>query len=567
MSKRQRFAISMLGCLLAASLFLPAVVQAAPGDVVTEYDTPGSCPTGLTYDGSHLWLADRKTDSLYQIDPDNGVIQTVIPAPGYQVEGLTWDGTHLWVLDVEESAILKLNPETGIAEHTIYAPCSNPQGLAWDGEYLWIADFRANMLYSISTEDGTTINEFASPAGEPRGLVFDGTYLWVSDRGADMIYMVTPDKGQVILAFPAPGEFARGMAFDGQRLWNADYQTDKLYCLVRKDDEKYVQTEGKKQRLEYTHQFRNYGPGEVTSVDVYLAVPGDLPNQTLLGMINYSPEPDGFLTDRWGQKVAHYHGENLTAGDMMTLTMTTEAELFKLRYFLYPEDVGTLREIPAEIRRLYLSNESKYHTDDPYIVKSTKEAVGDEENAYWVARRIFDYIIERMHYELVGGWNIAPTVLERGSGSCSEYSFVFISMSRAAGLPARYAGSVVIRGDDASTDDVFHRWVEVYLPNYGWVPVDPSGGDRDTPAGQAGAIGYLNSRFLITTHGGGASEFMDWTYNSNEKWESRGKCKVYTEHIGEWSPLEVSESASAPPEEFPSSATTASTKSTVCEER
>ncbi len=567
MSRKQLTVGCLLCCLCAVLLSVPVASQAAPGEVVKEYTAPGSCPTGLAFDGTHLWLADRKTDSLYQINPETGIVEAVLPAPGYQVEGLTWDGTHLWVLDVEESVILKFNPQTGIAEHTIYAPCSNPQGLAWDGEYLWLADFRADMLYSISTEDGTTINEFASPAGEPRGLVFDGTYLWVADRRDDMIYMVTPDKGQVILSFPAPGEFARGMAFDGQRLWNADYQTDKLYCLVRKDDEQYVQTEGKKQRLEYTHQFRNYGPGEVTSVDVYLAVPGDLPNQTLLGMINYSPEPDGFLTDRWGQKVAHYRGENLTAGEMMTITMTTEAELFKLRYFIFPEDVGTLREIPADIRRLYLSNESKYHTDDPFIAKSAKEAMGDEENAYWVARKIFDHIIERMHYELAGGWNIAPTVLERGSGSCSEYSFVFIAMSRAAGLPARYAGSVVIRGDDASTDDVFHRWVEVYLPNYGWIPVDPSRGDKDTPAGQGSAIGSLNSRFLITTQGGGASEYMDWTYNSNEKWQSQGKCKIYTEHIGEWSPLEVSTSAGAPPAEESQTTATAGADPKVCEEK
>ncbi|MFC1475673.1 transglutaminase family protein, partial [Candidatus Zixiibacteriota bacterium] len=268
----------------------------------------------------------------------------------------------------------------------------------------------------------------------------------------------------------------------------------------------------------------------------------------------------------WGQKVAHYHTEHIVGGGMISVSMTVEAEIFKTRYFIFPEDVGTLREIPRDIRERFLSDESKYQTTDPFIAKSVKEAVGDEQNAYWVARKIFNYIIERMHYELVGGWNLAPTVLERGSGSCSEYSFVFIAMSRAAGLPARYAGSVAIRGDDASTDNVFHRWAEVYLPNIGWVPIDPSGGDRDTPAGQAGAIGFLNNRYLITTHGGGASEYMEWTYNSNEKWTSKGKCKVYTEHIGEWSPLEVGESDASASTNEPAKTVT-SGKPEVCEEK
>ena len=55
-----------------------------------------------------------------------------------------------------------------------------------------------------------------------------------------------------------------------------------------------------------------------------------------------------------------------------------------------------------------------------------------------------------MYYERSGGWNTAPIVLERGNGSCSEYTFVFISMCRAAGVPARYVGSVVERGESAS---------------------------------------------------------------------------------------------------------------------
>jgi transglutaminase-like putative cysteine protease len=110
-------------------------------------------------------------------------------------------------------------------------------------------------------------------------------------------------------------------------------------------------------------------------------------------------------------------------------------------------------------------------------------------------------------------------------------------MCRAAGLPTRFVGSVVIRGDDASTDDVFHRWCECYLPGYGWVPVDPSGGDRATPAEVAQCFGHVEPRFLITTEGGGASEYLGWGYNANEKWTSKGPVKVHVETVGEWSPL------------------------------
>jgi len=529
--------------VLIQLLFIASnLAVAATGDVEKQFATPGSCPTGLTYDGKYIWMADRKSDSLYQINPKNGEVIKVIEAPGYQIGGLAMQGKYLWVLDIEDQAILKLNPKTEVVEKTIYAPCNRPQGLTWDGEYLWIADYKQDKLFQISTEDGTTIDEHSSPSRSPYGLAFDSKYLWVSDRTDDKIYMVNPENGNVILTFDSPSKFPRGLTYDGKFLWNVDYQTDSLYQIVLYDEEPYTRTDGKKQRLEFTHQVRNYGPGELTSLDIYIALPVDLPFQQLLSAPVFDPRPTDFLTDRWGQEVAHFHYDNIPAGEFVTASMTAEAELFKTRFFIFPDKVGDIKDIPEKISKLYLSEGTKYWVEDSFIQETAKKIVGDETNCYKIARKLFNHVIENMEYELAGGWNVAPTVLKRGTGSCSEYSFVYIALCRAAGLPARYAGSVVIRGDDASTDDVFHRWVEVFLPNYGWIPIDPSGGDSKTPAGQASAIGYLNNRFLITTIGGGGSEYMEWTYNSNEKWTSKGPCKIHTEHIGEWSPLGESES-------------------------
>ncbi|MBI4720341.1 MAG: transglutaminase domain-containing protein [Chitinivibrionia bacterium] len=128
-------------------------------------------------------------------------------------------------------------------------------------------------------------------------------------------------------------------------------------------------------------------------------------------------------------------------------------------------------------------------------------------------------------------------VLKRGSGSCSEYTFSFVSLCRAAGLPARYQGSIVVRGDDASIDEAFHRWAQVYLPNFGWVPVDANRGDSPSPAGQAKGIGELANRFLITTQSGGGSEHLGWSYNSFATYKLSGYCKVEEDNFGFWEPI------------------------------
>jgi hypothetical protein len=529
--------IKPVGFLLSMLILAP-VASGAPGDTLKSWATPAPCPQGLAFDGEHLWNVDRRTDMIYRLDPDNGEVVDSLPAPGYVPRGLTWDGKRLWVADAEDELIYAVNPATRIVEKTIYCPVSRPYGLAWDGKYIWIADDAGDRIHQISTEDGTTITSVTAPTPHPCGLTFDGSHLWVSDRYQDMIYMVTVDAGDVIICFEAPGPHSWGLAWDGRNLWNADYQTDRLCQLIVDDGVPFVRLEEKTQQVEFIHQCRNFGPDTVKTLDVYIAIPRNLNNQELIGEIKFEPFPDDVLTDKWGQEVAHFTFADLGPAEFTEISMFASAKLYQNRYFVFPDKVGSLQDIPQDILDTYLADDTKFFIDDPIIQRGVEAAVAGESNPYWIARKIYNYVIEHMEYELAGGWNVAPAVLDRGNGSCSEYSFVYIAMCRAAGLPARYAGSIVIRGDDASYDQVFHRWVEVYLPNYGWIPVDPSGGDSKWPAHRADCFGFLNNRFLITTVGGGGSEYLEWSYNANERWTSKGRCKIVVENFGEWTPLE-----------------------------
>ncbi len=532
----------MRNLLIAAILILlSTTVNAVTGDIVNSYPTPKSCPAGMATDGEYLYVVDSKTDMIYKLKPGTGEIISEITAPGYRPEGLTYDGKYLWVIDSEDEEIIQLDYETQVARKTIWCPAQSPRGLAWDGQYLWLADSKADQLLQISTEDGTTIKELKSPSSNPTGLAYDGVYLWVSDRSADRIYMVWPETGEVILMFDSPDAYAWGLAYRDGKLYCADYQSDSIYTIITKDDEINYTTDPVYEYCEYTHQFRNYGPGTIIDLDIYLAVPQNSPHQELLDAPVYmSSAKHEIIEDKWGLKVASFHFDEVGPGEMVQAAYKTTAKIYDHWMMVTPENVGKLKDIPKDIKKQYLINDSKFAIDSETIKKAVTAAIGDETNPYWMMRKIYRYIIDNMYYELAGGWNIAPTVLERGNGSCSEYSFVFIAMCRAAGLPARYEGSIVQRGDLASADDVFHRWCQVYLPKIGWLPVDPSGGDQDWPAGQARYIGHVGNRFLVTTVGGGGSDYMGWQYNSYEKYKSKGICKTFSEHIGEWSPADSS---------------------------
>jgi len=530
---------------LFAFLFSATGLFAQKREVVKSLQTPGSCTTGAAFDGKYIWLADRKSDKIYKVDTETGNTVLSFPAPGYFPTGIAWDGKYLWVADREfqntsmgdhVGKIYKMDPATGMILQMIYTPTADPQGLAWDGEYLWMSDNATDRIYKISTEDGTTIVDFRSPSTDPQGLAWDGKYLWIADRGKDEIYRVEPFGGRVVMILNSPAPYPRGLAWDGKYLWNADYQADKLFCIDLQKLERIIRKNKRHAEIVYTHEVRNFGPGTLIELNVFTAIPQNRPNQKIIS-VKPSEETSKIVKDQWGQKLYKFTQRNLEAGTVFAPFMTVEAEIYEVMYYIFPEQVGSLKDIPEDIKDKYLADGSKYWINDSFIKESVKKAVGDTTNCYWIARNIFDYINQRMHYELAGGWNVAPTVLKRGSGSCSEYSFVYISMCRAAGLPARYVGSVVVRGDDASLDDVFHRWVEVYLPGYGWVPVDPSGGDRERPRDQAMFFGHLSNRFLITTQGGGGSKYLGWDYNSAHTWKADGPVTLREEKIGEWSPL------------------------------
>lgn len=524
--------------ILAVVVLLTQTVLAKPGDIVANISSPGPCPTGMTYDDTYLWVADRKADQLYRIDPEDGAILSHIPSPGFWPMGLAWDGKYLWNVDSERSKIYQIDPETGLVVRTIDAPVSSPMGLTWDGRYLWVSDHRKGKIDRISPQDGTTIISIRAPTQNPQGLAFDGTYLWVSDRLKNEIYVLWPETGAVLFYFESPGPYAWGLAFDGQYLWNADYQVDSLFQIVIRDNERYALSDKRYAEVEFTHQLKNFGTAFVQKADFYFAVPKDGDSQRLEGDIRFDPAPADFVTDRWDVKLAHFHFENIAPGQIVAPSMKVRARVYDIQYFIYPDRVGSLADIPKGIKSTYLVDEDKYAINDPYIRKTVKEVVGNEKNPYWIVRRIFDHIRTHMRYELAGGWNIAPTVLKRGTGSCSEYTFVFISMCRVAGIPARYVGSVVVRGDDASYDEYFHRWAQVYIPNYGWLHWDAQGGDKDWPRDQTSSIGHLSNRFLLTTFGGGNSEYLEWGYNSNVFWTAEPRAEVHFENIGEWRPLE-----------------------------
>ncbi len=66
--------------------------------------------------------------------------------------------------------------------------------------------------------------------------------------------------------------------------------------------------------------------------------------------------------------------------------------------------------------------------------------------------------------------------LRLGQGVCQDFAHVMIGLCRSIGLPARYVSGYIYNGptDQLKGAQATHAWVEVWVPDFGWLGLDPT---------------------------------------------------------------------------------------------
>jgi len=106
------------------------------------------------------------------------------------------------------------------------------------------------------------------------------------------------------------------------------------------------------------------------------------------------------------------------------------------------------------------------------------------------ARKLYDYVIATMHYDHDGndwGRGDALWACDSKHGNCTDFHSLFISMARAAGIPARFEiGFSLPTNSHEAAITSYHCWAEFYVDGIGWIPVDASEAWK-----HKGKIGYF----------------------------------------------------------------------------
>lgn len=93
----------------------------------------------------------------------------------------------------------------------------------------------------------------------------------------------------------------------------------------------------------------------------------------------------------------------------------------------------------------------------------------------WVARHV-EYRLDREAPQT------AEAVLARRSGYCTGVARLTVALLRAAGLEAREVAGYVADDGSRAHATGYHRWIEAYLPDRGWVMSDPLASHHWVPA-------------------------------------------------------------------------------------
>jgi transglutaminase-like putative cysteine protease len=165
------------------------------------------------------------------------------------------------------------------------------------------------------------------------------------------------------------------------------------------------------------------------------------------------------------------------AGDL-ELSVQFEFDHYEQRFDVDPAQVGTY-DTASALYQEYTAPAGNINIT-PEIEAAAMDAVGNEVNPYLAAKKIYDYVLDNITYSFMPHAALWPRgepesvyVHEHRFGDCGAQSMYFSALCRAVGIPARATGGwQLFKGNFSG-----HFWAEFYLPNYGWVPVDPTAAD------------------------------------------------------------------------------------------
>jgi transglutaminase-like putative cysteine protease len=223
-------------------------------------------------------------------------------------------------------------------------------------------------------------------------------------------------------------------------------------------------------------------PAGSHQVRVWFWLPDDDEYQKVLNL-EVKAAPAGYLLVRdsnYGHRYL-YAVVNNPAQD--TATLSTEF-LLRRNIVSVPVDAahaGPLTDAHRKLFAEYLRRDVPNMEVTDKIVALANEICGNEKDELKQARALFDWVTDHTDHYSKGG--TAPKSSGKGSveyclskkgGGCTDQHALFIALARARAIPTRLQFGTLLKpaNEGKEVDPGYRCWVQYFVPNYGWVPMD-----------------------------------------------------------------------------------------------
>jgi len=213
------------------------------------------------------------------------------------------------------------------------------------------------------------------------------------------------------------------------------------------------------------------GQGEVR--ELLLALPNDPWITPVSGPLAV-PAPASVVRDSLGNAYAAFRGLRVQG------ELALKVRLLALQRLTYVDADAPLGAPLSRDLEVFLKPSPRIEVDDPEVSSLARKLVEGASTYREAVARILDYVSSSIVYDeelgrLPGANELgAAWTLRARRGVCIHFARLFVALARAAGIPAR-----VVEGVDAGGPPTeMHAYAEVYIPGYGWLPVEPQASSR-----------------------------------------------------------------------------------------
>jgi hypothetical protein len=165
------------------------------------------------------------------------------------------------------------------------------------------------------------------------------------------------------------------------------------------------------------------------------------------------------------------------------------------------------------------ANGTVYIDPNNVDIESTAQDILDQtdnNNSLILAKELFIWLKQNTDYKIHTINNEvqpASKTMQLGTGDCDDLSFLYISLCRSLGIPARFIRGYIVEETDGTVSAVAHAWVEVFvggnIDNNGWIPVECAGSSNDTVVQVNQNFGVESVGHLRLFRDDGSNESMD----------------------------------------------------------